>query len=166
MLDESDLEKLTHLKCVINETLRLHPPILLLLHEAVEDNVVAGYLIPKATRVWINTWAISRSESAWTDPHTFNPSRFLKEGAPDFQSSNFEFLTFGSGRRSCPGMGLGLYTLEMTLASLLYCFKWELPNGMKPNELDMNDVFGLTTPIAVQLVAVPSYGLNCPLPRC
>lgn len=161
--DESDLDKLTYLKCIVKETLRLHPPIPLLLHETAEDSVVTGYSIPRGTRVWINAWAIGRDRSAWDDPETFNPSRFLNDNTPDFKGSNFEFIPFGSGRRSCPGMQLGLYAVEMSVAHLLHCFTWKLPNGMKPNELDMNDVFGLTAPRAVQLVAVPNYRLNCPL---
>lgn len=161
--NESDLDKLTYLKCVVKETLRLHPPIPMLLHETAEDSVVAGYSIPTGTRVWINAWAIGRDNSAWDEPETFNPSRFLRDGVPDFKGGNFEFIPFGSGRRSCPGMQLGLYAVEMTVAHLLHCFDWELPNGMKPSELDMCDVFGLTAPRAVQLVAVPTYRLNCPL---
>ncbi|XP_027354865.1 cytochrome P450 84A1-like [Abrus precatorius] len=161
--NEFDLEKLTYLKCAIKETLRLHPPIPLLLHEAAKDSVLAGYAIPKGTRVWINAWAIGRDEMAWDEPEKFNPSRFLNDDMPDFKGGNFEFIPFGSGRRSCPGMQLGLYAVEMAAAHLLHCFKWELPNGMKPSELDMNDVFGLTAPRAVQLVAVPSYRLKCPL---
>ncbi|KAK9942751.1 hypothetical protein M0R45_008400 [Rubus argutus] len=88
------------------------------------------------------------------------PERWL----PGFSKGvTFEFIPFGSGRRSCPGMGLGLYGLEMGCGSSSSLFYWELPNGMKASELDMNDVFGLTAPKAVQLVAVPSYRLNCPL---
>ncbi|MED6125789.1 hypothetical protein PIB30_072005 [Stylosanthes scabra] len=162
-LNESDLEKLTFLKCVVKEALRLHPPIPMLLHETAEDSVIEGYAVPKGTRVWINAWSIGRDKSAWDVPDTFNPSRFLNEGAPDFKGSDFEFIPFGSGRRSCPGIQLGLYTVEIAVAHFLHCFNWELPNGMKPNELDMNDVFGLTAPRAVQLVAVPTYRLKCPL---
>ncbi|EEF49490.1 ferulate-5-hydroxylase, putative [Ricinus communis] len=109
----------------------------------------------------INAWAIGRDPSAWADPNKFKPSRFLEDGAPDFKGSNFEFIPFGSGRRSCPGMQLGLYGLELTVAHLLHCFKWELDEGVKASELDMNDVFGLTAPRAVRLVAVPTYRLNC-----
>ncbi|KAB2603229.1 cytochrome P450 84A1-like [Pyrus ussuriensis x Pyrus communis] len=162
-LQETDLENLTYLKCAVKESLRLHPPIPLLLHETVEDTSVAGYSFPAGSRVWINAWAIARDPTAWDEPETFKPSRFLDDVSPDFKGSNFEFIPFGSGRRSCPGMALGLYGLEMAVAHLLHCFAWELPGGMKPSELDMNDVFGLTAPKAVQLVAVPTYRLNCPL---
>ncbi|KAL8200408.1 hypothetical protein R6Q57_011747 [Mikania cordata] len=160
---ESDFEKLTYFKCVIKETLRLHPPIPLLLHQSSEATEVAGYHIPKGTRVMINAYAVNRDKSAWKDPHTFNPSRFLEAGAPDFKGSNYEFIPFGSGRRSCPGMQLGLYALEMAVAHLLHSFTWQLPDGMKPSEIDMTDVFGLTAPKAIRLVAVPTSRLLCPL---
>jgi ferulate-5-hydroxylase len=160
---ESDLDKLSYLKCAIKEALRLHPPIPLLLHETAEDSIVTGYSIPARSRVMVNAWAIGRDKTAWDEPNTFKPSRFLNDGAPDFKGSNFEFIPFGSGRRSCPGMQLGLYALELTVAHLLHCFKWELPDGMKPSELDMNDVFGLTAPRAIQLIGVPNCRLQFPL---
>lgn len=162
-VDESDLDKLPFFRCCIKETLRLHPPIPLLLHETSEEAVVGGYRIPKRARVMINAWAIGRDANSWSDPETFKPSRFMDEGVPDFKGGNFEFIPFGSGRRSCPGMQLGLYALEMCVANLLHCFTWELPNGMKPSELDMSDIFGLTAPRASRLVAVPSSRLLCPL---
>ncbi|KAI4331401.1 hypothetical protein MLD38_029591 [Melastoma candidum] len=155
-VEEEDFDKLTFLRCAIKETLRLHPPIPLLLHETAEDSEISGYFIPKKTRVMINAWAIGRDPASWDDPDTFRPSRFLNENAPDFKGSNFEFIPFGSGRRSCPGMQLGLYGLEYAVANLLHCFTWELPDGMKPADMDTNDVFGLTAPRATRLVAVPT----------
>ncbi|KAG6645637.1 hypothetical protein I3843_08G129700 [Carya illinoinensis] len=162
-IEESDFEKLTYLKCALKETLRLHPPIPLLLHETSEDAEVAGYRIPAKSRVMINAWAIGRDGNSWEDAETFKPSRFLRENVPDFKGSNFEFIPFGSGRRSCPGMQLGLYALDLAVAHLLHCFTWELPDGMKPSELDMNDVFGLTAPRASRLIAVPSKRVVCQL---
>lgn len=162
-IEESDFEKLTYLKCTLKETLRLHPPIPLLLHETAEEAEVAGYYIPARSRVMINAWAIGRDKNSWDEPEAFKPSRFLKPGAANFNGSNFEFIPFGSGRRSCPGMQLGLYALDLTVAHLLHCFSWELPDGMKPSELDMGDVFGLTAPRATRLMAVPSPRLECPL---
>ena len=60
-------------------------------------------------------------------------------------------------------MQLGLYTLELAVAHLCHCFTWELPDGMKPNELDMDDVVGLTAPRASRLIAVPSKRVVCRL---
>ncbi|PSS21700.1 Cytochrome P450 84A1 like [Actinidia chinensis var. chinensis] len=160
-LHESDLENLPYFKCVVKETLRLHPPIPLLLHESASETSVAGHLIPAKSRVMINAWAIGRDGGSWADPNAFKPSRFLTCGsrAPDFKGTDFEFIPFGSGRRSCPGMQLGLYAMELAVAHLCHCFTWELPDGMTPSELDMSDVFGLTAPRATRLIAVPSCRL-------
>lgn len=161
---ESDLDKLLFLKCAIKETLRMHPPIPLLLHETADDCEIAGYSIPKRSRVMINAFAIGRDKSAWKDADTFRPSRFAPGGDAaniDFKGNFFELIPFGSGRRSCPGMQLGLYALELAVAQLVHCFTWELPDGMKPSEMDMGDVFGLTAPRAVRLVAVPTPRLTC-----
>ncbi|XP_077231389.1 cytochrome P450 84A1-like [Tasmannia lanceolata] len=160
---ESDLDNLPYLKCITKETLRLHPPIPLMLHETSNNCEIAGYSVPAGTRVMVNAWAIGRYKDAWEDAEKFKPSRFKKEGAPDFRGNHFEFVPFGSGRRSCPGMQLGLYSLELAVAQFLHCFTWELPDGMKPWELDMSDVFGLTAPRAQRLVAVPTPRLHCPL---
>lgn len=159
-VDESDLEKLPFFKCCMKETLRLHPPIPLLLHETAQDCEVAGYSIPARSRIMVNVWAIGRDKSAWKDADTYHPARF-ESSEVDFRGGFYEFIPFGSGRRSCPGMQLGLYGLEMTVAQLLHCFTWQLPDGMKPSELEMGDVFGLTAPLAVRLKAIPTPRLNC-----
>nr|DAD28805.1 TPA_asm: hypothetical protein HUJ06_030273 [Nelumbo nucifera] len=162
-VQDSDFEKLTFLRRAIKETLRLQPPVPLLQHETADDADIGGYAIPKQAQVVVNAWAINRDPEAWDEPETFKPSRFLKEGAPDFKGSNFEFIPFCSGWRSCPGMQLALYTLELAVAHLLHCFTWDLPDGMKLSELDMNDVFGLTLPRAERLVAIPTPSLQFPL---
>lgn len=165
-VDENDLNKLPFLKCVIKETLRLHPPFTLIHHETVHDCEIAGFFLPARSRILINVWAIGHDESVWRDAGAFRPARFMPGGeatALDFKGSCFEFLPFGSGRRSCPGMNLGLYQLELAVAQLAHCFTWELPGDMKPGELDMGDVAGFTAPRAVRLVAVPAPRLTCML---
>ncbi|KAL8118090.1 cytochrome P450 84A1-like [Apium graveolens] len=163
-VEEGDLEKLTYLKCVLKETLRLHPPLPFLPRAAAEDVYVAGYYIPAGSRVIINLWAMGHDGKCWNDePEAFKPSRFLDVGAPDYRNNNFEFIPFGTGRRSCPGMQLGLHAFEMGLAHLLHCFNWELPDGMKPSQVDMSDMYGLSAPKATRLIAVPTPRLLCPI---
>ncbi|KAL8484227.1 hypothetical protein ACS0TY_026790 [Phlomoides rotata] len=161
-VEEPDLEKLMYVHCCLKKVLHLHPHIPLLLHETAQDTTIFGYHELGKSHVMINAWAIGRDPSAWEDADEFKPSRFLIQGVPDFKGSNCEFIPFESGRRSCPWMQLGLYALEMAVAHLLYCFTWELPNKMKPSELDISDVFGLTAPREERLVAVPTSCLLCP----
>ena len=121
-VQDSDLENLTYLKCTLKETLRLHPPIPLVFHETAKDTMLAGYLIPACWPVVISTWAIGRDKTVWDEPNAFKPSRFLEPGAKDFKGNDFEFIPFGAGRRSCPGMQLGFYVLEKSVAELVHCF--------------------------------------------
>jgi cytochrome P450 len=141
---EIDLEKLTYLKLVIKETLRLHPPSPLLIpRECTELTKIDGYDIPKKTTVLINAWAIGRDPQYWNDAEKFIPERF--DGSfIDFKGNNFEYIPFGAGRRMCPGMTFGLASVMFSLAILLYHFNWKLPNQMKPEDLDMIEHFGLT----------------------
>ncbi|KAJ8771214.1 hypothetical protein K2173_026031 [Erythroxylum novogranatense] len=78
----------------------------------------------------------------------------------DFRGQDFEFLPFGSGRRSCPGMRMGMINVRLILARLVHSFDWGLPDGKLPSELDMTEVFGLVTRRATPLLAIPTYRLT------
>ncbi|XP_059651117.1 cytochrome P450 71AU50-like [Cornus florida] len=160
MVEESDLERLEYLETVLKETFRLHPVAPLLLpHQAIEDCTVNGFHIPKKSRVTINIWAIGRDPKVWTDPEKFIPERFIGSTI-DFQGRDFQLLPFGSGRRGCPGMQLGLTVVRLVVAQLVHCFDWELPNGMLPSELDMTEVFGIVINRAKHILAIPTYRLH------
>ncbi|VAI77874.1 unnamed protein product [Triticum turgidum subsp. durum] len=166
IVTESDLGKLPFLKCVVKETLRLHPPIPIHLHGTTKDCVLGGYSVPRGSRVFINAWAINRDGEAWKDPDTFRPSRFMPDGEAaglDLKGGCYELLSFGSGRRSCPAQGLGQHAVEFAVAQLVHGFDWKLPGDMKPTELDMSDMNGVTVSRATRLYAVPTPRLTCPL---
>ncbi|XP_068669141.1 premnaspirodiene oxygenase-like [Aristolochia californica] len=143
-VSEVDLQQLIYLKLVIKETLRLHPSAPLLLpRECREDCEVNGYFIPAKTRVLVNAWAIARDPEFWGDDAAiFKPERFLNKQI-DFRGGNFSFIPFGAGRRICPGITFGLANVELPLAQLLYHFDWKLPSGMKNENLDMTEEFGV-----------------------
>ncbi|XXG89554.1 hypothetical protein AAC387_Pa12g1528 [Persea americana] len=160
MVDESDLVKLDYLDMVIKESMRLHTPVPLLLpHESREDCTINGFHIPKGSRVLINAWAIGRDPAVWPKPDQFSPERFIGTNI-DVRGQDFHLVPFGSGRRGCPGMQLGLTVVKFALAQLIHCFDWELPNGMLPADLDMTDKASFVMPRAHNLLAIPTYRLR------
>ncbi|KAJ9560348.1 hypothetical protein OSB04_005508 [Centaurea solstitialis] len=137
-------EELPYLHACIKETLRMHPTVPFLLpHRAQETCEVMGYTVPKDSQVFVNIWAICRDPKIWDDPLSFKPERFLGSNI-DFRGQDFEFTPFGAGRRMCPGLPLGLKSVELILSSLIREFDWVLPNGDDPSKLDMSDKFGVT----------------------
>ncbi|KAI4387314.1 hypothetical protein MLD38_005156 [Melastoma candidum] len=161
MVEESDIPRLRYLEMVVKETLRLHPPgPLLAPHESYEDVMVDGYLVPKGARILVNVWAIGRDLGTWsTDAEEFRPERFEGQKV-DFYGQNFEFLPFGSGRRSCPGMNIGLAMVKLSIAQLVHCFDWEMPKGRLPSDIDMSEEFGLSVPRGNSLCLIPRYRLH------
>ncbi|CBI27805.3 unnamed protein product, partial [Vitis vinifera] len=153
-VEEKDIPQLPYIDAIVKETMRLHPvAVLLAPHLALQDCNVSGYDIRKGTRVLVNAWSIGRDPNIWDAPEEFRPERFLGK-AIDVNGQNFELLPFGSGRRMCVGYRLGLKMIQSSLSNMLHGFHWKLPGDMKTEELNMEEVFGLTTPRKVPLVAV------------
>ncbi|CAI0440991.1 unnamed protein product [Linum tenue] len=155
IVTEADIQDLPYLNLVIKETFRLHPPAPLLLpRESRANCVVAGYEIPRKTKVIVNAWAIGRDPGMWEDPETFVPERF--DGSEiDFRGMHFELIPFGAGRRICPGIAFGMANIELPLAQLLYYFDWELPQGMTVENFDMDESFAATMGRKNPLYLVP-----------
>lgn len=155
-IEETDIQELHYLKMVIKETLRLHPPAPLLLpRQSRERCEINGYEVPNKTRVIINGWAIGRDPKHWTNAECFEPKRF-DGSSVDLKGTNFEFIPFGAGRRMCPGVVFGIANIELPLAQLLYRFEWKLPNGIKPDQLDMEETLGITAARKNELYLIAS----------
>ncbi|KAJ6829381.1 cytochrome P450 71A9-like [Iris pallida] len=143
-VEESDLDRLQYLKCILKEVFRVHPTVPLLVpRETIQHCRVDGYDVPAKTRLLINTLAIGRDASIWKRPEEFDPERFVGSDI-DFKGHDFELIPFGAGRRICPGMGVGILVVELALANLLYSFNWELPKGTTKADIDMNEAPGVT----------------------
>ncbi|KAH7839048.1 hypothetical protein Vadar_034218 [Vaccinium darrowii] len=154
-IDENDLQEYGYLQAVIKETLRLHPPTPLLLpHETTQKCNISGYEIQPKTVVHVNAWAIGRDPESWENPEVFSPDRFIGSSI-DFRGRDFELIPFGAGRRGCPGLHMGVAVVEFALANLLYWFNWELPDGMKREDIDTDVKPGITMHKKNPLCLVP-----------
>ncbi|GKD60568.1 cytochrome P450 71A4-like protein [Tanacetum coccineum] len=144
MITEDDTQNMHYLKAVLKETLRLHPPVPLLVPRESRQYVkLMGYDIAQGTQVMVNVWAIARDPLLWDEPDKFKPQRFLNSSI-DYKGLDFELLPFGAGRRGCPGIQFSAVISELALANIVYKYDLALPNEGKPEELDMREIFGLT----------------------
>ena len=154
-ITEEDLGKVDYLKLVIKETFRLHPPVPLLLPRETMSHVkIQGYDIAPKTQIQVNVWTIGRDPKRWTNAEEFIPERF-EDSSVDFRGQHFDLIPFGSGRRVCPAMVMGIATVELGLMNLLYYFDWKLPDGMKVGDIDMEEAGILSTVKKLPLELVP-----------
>ncbi|XP_054790648.1 flavonoid 3',5'-hydroxylase 2-like [Prosopis cineraria] len=161
-LQESDVSNLPYLRAICNETFRLHPSTPLNLPRvAAEPCEIAGYFIPKDTRLSVNIWAIGRDPDVWEKPLEFKPERFVsdeKNKKMDPSGNDFELIPFGAGRRICAGTRLGILMVQFILGTLVHSFDWKLPEGV--SELNMEETFGLALQKKVPLTAMVSPRLS------
>ncbi|KAL9332046.1 hypothetical protein ACSQ67_001656 [Phaseolus vulgaris] len=157
-IEESDIDNLPYLQAVVKETLRLHPPIPLLVpRKAIKETQFMGYDIPKDTQVLVNAWAIGRDPSFWDQPLDFKPQRFVDCNNIDYKGHHFGFIPFGAGRRMCAGVPLAHRILHLVLGSLLHRFHWELQTHVTPSTVDMKEKLGITMRKLQPLLLVPKF---------
>ncbi|KAJ7950491.1 Cytochrome P450 family protein [Quillaja saponaria] len=161
-VESSDINNLVYLQAIAKETLRLYPPgPVLAPHEAREDCQVAGYQVPKGTRLFVNAWKLHRDPTVWTEPEKFLPERFLTSHASmDAYGQHFQFIPFGSGRRACPGINFATQVTQLTLARLLQGFEFETPMN---EAVDMIEGLGITLPKATPLEVILTQRLSSQL---
>jgi cytochrome P450 len=122
-----DIAKLPYTRAVINETMRLYPPVPILPREALVEEHYDDYTIPKGSLVLVVPWLLHRHRKLWIDPDHFIPERFL-EGSPE-PVSKFAYVPFSIGPRICAGMSFGILEAVLCLATLAQSFRLELVHG-------------------------------------
>lgn len=125
---QADLQNLTFIRQVIDETLRLYPPAAFLSRTAQRDDELCGRVIRRKDTVALPIYALHRSYELWDDPHAFNPERF----APGHNIDRFQYLPFGDGPRVCIGMSFAIQEAVIVLATILSRFKFTRIPGKDP----------------------------------
>ncbi|KAG5669756.1 hypothetical protein PVAND_000050 [Polypedilum vanderplanki] len=113
-----------YLDMVINETLRMFPPIADNMRTCNKDYTIPGtnLIIPSGTTVEINTYSLHHDPEYFPEPEKFIPERFSEENIKNIKPSTF--LPFGSGPRLCLGMRFGLMQSKMGIAKLITEFSF------------------------------------------
>ncbi|KAJ9539452.1 LOW QUALITY PROTEIN: hypothetical protein OSB04_032185 [Centaurea solstitialis] len=150
------LDSHIYLQAVIKETLRLHPPAPLLVpHQAIQDVEFQGFVIPKNAEILCNVWGMGRDPDVWRDPELFIPERFLNVGI-EYKGQDFNLIPFGAGRRICPGLNIAHRILHTMLGSLIHKFDRKFKGNMRPQDMDMEEKFGIVLQRKVPLMVIPT----------
>lgn len=122
-----DLAALPATRRVIEEALRLFPPVWINPRQALAEDEVDGFRIPAGAMVLNFVYATHRHPEFWADPERFDPDRFLPEQVRDRHP--LAFMPFGGGHRVCIGMNFALQEMIMYVAALMRRFRVEMAPG-------------------------------------
>jgi cytochrome P450 len=114
------IERLPYTRAVLFEAMRLYPPALSIVRQALRDDVADGIAIPRGAIVQTPPWVLHRHRRLWQRPDDFDPSRFLP-GAPEPERCTY--LPFGTGPRQCIGMQFAIAEATLVLAMLVREFE-------------------------------------------
>ncbi|KAG5724323.1 O-methylsterigmatocystin oxidoreductase [Termitomyces sp. T112] len=138
--DFSDRPNLPYVEAVYREVMRWHPVTPLgLAHSTSADDVYNGYFIPKGTTVIANVWSMTHDESRYAEPNLFKPERFFDENG--YLNTDDDIISFGFGRRICPGRHMASSTLWLLFSSILATFNIKKARDEQGNEIDVDESY-------------------------
>jgi cytochrome P450 len=113
----ADLSRLTVTRNVLRETLRLYPPVPMMVREARCPLTLRGRAVPKGSQIVLSPWHLHRSDRHWDRPDDFLPDRWDTEAGR--QAVRSAYMPFSAGPRVCPGAGFALAEGALILATIL-----------------------------------------------
>ncbi|KAL7627819.1 hypothetical protein AAE478_002014 [Parahypoxylon ruwenzoriense] len=146
-----DIDHMPYLNAVCSEVLRYYAPVPLTLREAAVDTMILGQRVPKGTAIMMSPWATNFDRALWgPDAHEFNPERWMPKGPDDRHAasggaaSNYAFLTFLHGPRSCIGLTFARAEFACLLATWVGRFEFALKNKEEEDERKLSIKGGVT----------------------
>ncbi|CAG2118589.1 unnamed protein product [Medioppia subpectinata] len=121
-LDFNCVNKLEYLECVLNETMRIYPPVITFVsRECLQDYKYKDITIPKGAGVQIATHYLHHDPDYWPEPEVFDPERFSADRKHEIHPNSWQ--PFGSGPRNCIGLRFALFEAKLALAKLLLNYR-------------------------------------------
>jgi cytochrome P450 len=115
-LDAEAMHGFKYTTMVLQETMRLFPPVWLLPRIAQEEDQIGEYRVPAGADVLISPYLLHRHPGFWPDPGTFDPERF--DPAKQADRDRYAYIPFGAGPRFCVGNTLGMMEATIVLATV------------------------------------------------
>jgi cytochrome P450 len=125
----ADLAALPYTRMVIDEALRLYPPAWAFSRQAMADDELGGFHLPRGWLAFVIPYVLHRLPAYWEDPDRFDPDRFSAERSAD--RPKFVYLPFGAGPRQCIGNHFALIESQLIVATLAQRFRLRLAPGQR-----------------------------------
>ena len=119
-----DLMKLRYSRMVVEESMRLYPPVWTMSRTAVNEDEIGGYYVPPGSEILIFPYITQRHPKWWSDADTFRPERFAPENSA--ARPRYAYLPFGAGPRTCIGLNFAMTEILTVLALLVQRFRLTL----------------------------------------
>jgi cytochrome P450 len=123
----SDLEKLRFTRMVIEEAMRLYPPAWGFSRQAMADDRLGDFHLPRGWLVFVIPYVLHRLPAFWHNPEAFDPQRFAPEQSA--QRPKFVYLPFGAGPRQCIGNHFAMMEAQLVVATLVQRYRLRLVPG-------------------------------------
>jgi len=127
------LASMPYTRMVIDETLRLYPPVFGLTRRVVSEDEIDGHKIGRGMQVLVSPYALHRHPQLWERPDSFAPEAHFGGSVAEGRS-RFQYIPFGAGPRQCIGNALAMMELQVLVPTLVAAFDFELadPAGAQP----------------------------------
>ncbi|MFZ3118365.1 MAG: cytochrome P450 [Variovorax sp.] len=135
---------------VLQEALRLYPPVWLFSRRALQEDTLGGYHVPAGTDIFICPYLLHRDASQWEHPEAFLPARFMPDAAAG--RHRFAYLPFSAGPRFCVGAGFAMAEMATHLTMVAECFRL-VPVDAAPAEAEFQINLRTRHPLRMRLVS-------------
>jgi cytochrome P450 len=123
----ADLPNLPYAWRVIQESLRLYPPIWMYLRTAIADDEIAGYWIKGGKNIYVSPYIVHRHPDFYENPEAFDPDRFEPEKTASWH--RFQYFPFGGGPRKCIGNSFAITEMQLVVATVAQVYDPEVAPG-------------------------------------
>lgn len=132
-INSENLRELHYTTMVLNESMRIYPPAWITAREALEDDKIGDFPVPKGSQVYLSPFIVHRHPDFWDRAYVFDPERFNEDESQG--RHKFAFFPFGGGPRYCIGNNFAMMEMKVILATLVHWFDFK-PINKLPVALD------------------------------
>lgn len=129
------LREIPLLEGVLKETLRMHPPLIILMRKVMTDFCYKGYTVPAGNLVAVSPAVSNRLPDYFPEPNRFDPYRYTEERREDARNP-WSWISFGGGRHKCIGSAFAMMQLKGIFSIMLRRFEFEFA---QPPDSYVND---------------------------